>query len=352
MEENFRLNILHRIVNAIVTPIKINEQELLVTSSIGIATYPNDGKTADELIKHADIAMYRAKELGKNNFQFFTQSMNEKAEKRLQIENLLRNAITKKELLLYYQPKVDLNSMQIVGMEALIRWNSKELGFVSPADFIALAEDTDLILPIGAWVLKTACKQVSAWKEAGYGDFLMSVNVSVRQFNRADFIETIQTTLDEAGLKASQLELEVTESILMKDIDLSSQTMRRLRSMGVKISIDDFGTGYSSLSYLKELPIDTLKIDKVFIDDIVASTDKAPIVETIIILAKNLGLNVVAEGVESLDQVNYLTERGCDQIQGYYFSKPESGELIEKKLIKANAKALKEPIHSNSALTA
>lgn len=346
MEENFRLNILHRIINTIATPINISGQELLITSSVGIATYPHDGKTADQLIKHADIAMYRAKELGKNNFQFFTQSMNEKAAKRLQIENLLRSAIPKEELLLYYQPKVDLNTMQTIGMEALIRWNSKELGFVSPVDFIPLAEDTDLIFPIGAWVLKTACKQACEWKKAGYGDLLMSVNVSSRQFIRSDFIETIQTTLAETGLEASQLDLEITESILMHDINLSIQTMRTLRSMGVKISIDDFGTGYSSLSYLKELPIDTLKIDKAFIDDIVSSADKAPIVETIIILAKNLGLTVVAEGVESLEQVNYLVEKRCDQIQGYYFSKPDRAEMIEKKLIKSATKATS----SNSAL--
>lgn len=342
MEENFRVNILHRLINAVTTPVNVNGQELVMTSSVGIAVYPNDGKTADQLIKHADIAMYRAKELGKNNFQFFTQDMNKKAEKHLRMENLLRSAMDKNELVLYYQPKVDINTMQIIGMEALIRWNSKELGFVSPVNFIPLAEETDLILPIGEWVLKTACKQALAWKEAGYGELLMSVNVSARQFKRNDFIETIQTILDETGLKASQLELEVTESIIMNETDLTGQVMHTLRAMGIKISIDDFGTGYSSLSYLRQLPIDTLKIDKSFIDDIAKSTGKSPIVETIITLARNLGLSVVAEGVESLEQVIYLTEQGCNQIQGYYFSKPESAEVIEKKLIEANSKIIKK----------
>lgn len=341
MDENLRMGILNRLINSVAMPIKIEEQELIITCSVGISIYPNDGATTDQLIKHADMAMYRAKELGKNNFQFFTQAMNEKVTKHLHMENLLHKALDRNELILHYQPKVDLISMQIVGMEALIRWNSEELGLISPVQFIALSEETGLILPIGEWILRTACKQAVAWEKAGYQDLLMSVNVSARQFKQNNLVDSIQSILNETGLKAEQLELELTESMIMNEIDVSFAVLAKIKSLGIKLSVDDFGTGYSSLSYLKNLPLDTLKIDKSFIDDIVLRTDNAPIVETIITLAKNLNLKVVAEGVESFEQVSYLTAHGCNQIQGYYFSKPECAESIEKKLIEFKNKTLK-----------
>lgn len=342
MDENLRMGIVNRLVDCIAIPIRINNQELNITCSLGISVYPNDGTSAGDLIKYADIAMYRAKELGKNNFQFFTKAMNEKVAKRVHMENLLRKALNQNELSVYYQPKLDLNSMQIVGMEALIRWNNTELGFVSPLQFIALAEETGLIVGIGEWVMRTACEQAAKWTSAGFGNILMSVNVSARQFKQNNLISTIQTILDETGLPAQQLELELTESMIMNEVDVSSALLAKIKSLGVQLSIDDFGTGYSNLTYLKNLPIDTLKIDKTFIDDIVMHTDKAPIVDTIIALTKNLNLKVIAEGVETSEQVTYLKNHGCNQIQGYYFSKPECAELIEKKLIEANAEVNKK----------
>ncbi|MFH1494870.1 MAG: EAL domain-containing protein [Pseudomonadota bacterium] len=331
-DENLRMGILHRLIEAVATPIKLDEQEIVTTCSIGVAVYPSDGATPDILVKHADIAMYRAKELGKNNFQFFTQHMNEKVTERLRTETHLRRALELNEFLLLYQPKVDLDTKQIVGVEALIRWRSKELGFISPEQFIALAEETGLIVPIGEWVLRTACAQAVAWQKAGFGQLLMSVNLSIRQFRHANLIESISGILKETGLQASYLELELTESLVMNEYENSIKTLHDIKLLGIHLSIDDFGTGYSSLSYLKNLPLDTLKIDKSFIDEITIHSEESPIVASIISLARNLKLKVVAEGVESHEQVMYLISQGCNEMQGYYFSRPEPAETVETML--------------------
>ena len=337
MDDNLRLGILNRLIESVATPVRINNHELITTCSIGVAVYPNDGNNTDTLIKHADIAMYRAKELGKNNFQFFTQFMNKKAAERMRMEFLLRKAMERNELQLHYQPKVDLTTHQIVGLEALIRWNNEELGMVSPATFIPLAEETGLILEIGECVIRQSCIQAVAWQKAGLGELVMSVNLSARQFGQYDLAESIRVILVETGLKAEHLELELTESLFMKNSGDILKVLHEIKALGVKLSIDDFGTGYSNLSYLNSLPLDTLKIDKTFTDDILLNHNNAPIVDTIITLAKNLELTVVAEGVESATQVTYLSARGCDQIQGYYFSRPEPAEQIKAMLI-ANKK--------------
>jgi diguanylate cyclase (GGDEF)-like protein len=320
--ENIQLSVLNRIMEAVAEPAYINNIELITSCSIGIAVYPNDGNNAETLIKDADIAMYRAKELGRNNYQFFTQDLNDKAAERMQMISLLRKAIEHDELSLHYQPKVDLQTNEVVGLEALLRWYSPTLGNVSPDKFISVAEEAGLIISIGEWVLHTACQQMILWQQAGIKSLLMSVNVSARQFQEQDFVEKIQSILLKTGLKAENLELELTENILMDSSDQTVNTLTKIESLGITLSIDDFGTGYSNLSYLHKLPIHILKIDKVFIDAVTAGAQKAPIVDTIIHFAKNLNLKVVAEGVETADQVNYLKKQGCDQIQGYFFSKP------------------------------
>lgn len=332
LDENLGMGVLVRLIQAVETTGIIEGNEIISTCSVGVSVYPTDGSTPDMLLKNADIAMYRAKELGRNNFQFFTQSMNEKVANRQSMETQLRKAIEHNEFLLFYQPKVDLNTKQIVGMEALIRWNSKELGFISPQHFISLAEETGLIIPIGEWALKTACAQAVAWQKAGWGKLLMSVNLSSRQFGKKNLVESIAAILSETGLDAGNLDLELTESLIMNEIKNSLKVLRNIKSLGISLSIDDFGTGYSSLSYLKSLPVDSLKIDKSFIDDIVLHTDEAPIVASVISLAKNLKLKVIAEGVESHEQVTYLESHGCNEIQGYYFSRPEPAESIETML--------------------
>lgn len=337
MEDNLRTGMLNRLVHALEAPFTIEGNEIITTCSAGVAVYPADATSTDALLSNADIAMYRAKELGKNNFQFFTQSMNEKMADRLRVETHLRKALELNELEVFYQPKVDLHTKQIVGMEALIRWNSKELGFISPVNFIPLAEETGLIVPIGEWVLKTACTQVVAWQKAGYGKLVMAVNLSARQFNQKNLLKSITDTLEETGMDAQQLELELTESLIMDDAVGAEKILNSIKSLGIHLSIDDFGTGYSSLSYLKNLPVDTLKIDKSFTDDIVLHSDEAPIVASIIALAKNLKLNVVAEGVENYEQVRYLSAHSCNEIQGYYFSEPAPAEIIES-LLKAGKK--------------
>ncbi len=332
MDENLRLGVLRRLIEAVETPVRIGGDAIVSTCSVGVSVYPSDGSTPDMLLKNADMAMYRAKELGRNNLQFFTQAMNEKVTDRLRMETHLRKALELNEFSLFYQPKVDLNTKQIVGMEALIRWNSKELGIVSPQHFIPLAEETALIVPIGEWVLKTACAQAVAWQKAGFGKLLMSVNLSARQFRQTNLIESIVTILKETGLDAENLDLELTESLIMNEVESSLKVLHDIKSLGVSLAIDDFGTGYSSLSYLKILPVDSLKIDKSFTDDIVLHTDEAPIVASVISLARNLKLKVVAEGVESYEQVTYLASHGCNEIQGYYFSRPEPAESIETML--------------------
>jgi diguanylate cyclase (GGDEF)-like protein/PAS domain S-box-containing protein len=331
-DEHLKAGVVQRIMDVVAQPLRIEGHEFFVTFSSGVAAYPADGDNAEMLVKHADIAMYRAKELGRNNFQFYTSAMNERALERLRIEGDLRNALERGEFLLHYQPQVDLGSGQIVGMEALIRWQHPELGMVSPLRFIGLAEETGLIIPIGAWVLRTACAQCKAWQQAGLGRLRIAVNLSARQFAQQDLVRFIADVLEETGLDPTCLEIELTESLVMKDVERAIGILRDLKSLGVHISVDDFGTGYSSLSYLKRFPIDVLKIDQSFVRDITLDPDDAAIVASIISLAHSLRLHVIAEGVETEEQLAYLRQHRCDEMQGYYFSRPvpalEFGQLL------------------------
>ena len=324
-----------RIMETVSTPVLIEGRELSLSCSIGVAVYPNDGVTPEVLIERADIAMYRAKETGRDNFQFFTSAMNEHLLERLRFESDLRSAIVSNEFLLHYQPQVDLRSGKVVGMEALIRWRHPELGMVAPNRFIGVAEETGLIGPIGDWVIRTACAQNMEWQRAGYGPLRVAVNLSAHQFRQPDLVKSIAAVLQENNMEAHHLEIELTETLVMHDVENAIGVLRDLKALGVKLSIDDFGTGYSSLSYLRRFPIDVLKIDQSFVRDIALDSDDAVIVTSIISLAHSLRLDVIAEGVETVEQLAYLRRHGCDEMQGYYFSKPvaavEFGQLLQQK---------------------
>lgn len=321
-----------RFMKIVSEPIMIEEREFHLSCSVGVAVYPEDGTTPELLIERADIAMYRAKESGRNTFQFFTAAMNERLVERLRLEADLRKAIERNELVLHYQPQVDLVSGQIVGVEALIRWQHPQLGMVSPLRFIPVAEETGLIGPIGDWVIRTAVAQNMAWQCSGYGQLRLAVNLSAYQFEQPELVESIAAVLQEHAMESHQLEIELTESMVMKDVESAIGVLRNLKALGVKLSIDDFGTGYSSLSYLKRFPIDVLKIDQSFVRDIAVNSDDAAIVLAIISLAHSLRLRVIAEGVETASQLDFLRHHGCDEIQGYHFSRPlpaaELGQLL------------------------
>ena len=321
-DEPLTPDIVQRVMDSVAQPVMLGTKEFFVTCSIGVAVYPSEGTPADSLIEHADIAMYSAKKMGRNNFQFYTPAMNEESLERVRIEGALRNALERNEFVLHYQPQVDLKTGQIVGMEALIRWQHPELGMVPPNRFIGIAEETGLIVQIGAWVLRTACAQNKAWQEAGLGRLRVAVNLSARQFGAADLISGLEAVLQDTALDPDCLEIELTESLFMSDVTPAVELLHRMKSLGVNLSIDDFGTGYSSLSYLSRFPIDVLKIDRSFVADITHDANDAAIVTSIIALAHNLKLAVIAEGVETLDQLDYLRSHGCDEMQGYYFSKP------------------------------
>ncbi|MEC4718570.1 EAL domain-containing protein [Noviherbaspirillum sp. CPCC 100848] len=331
-EEHLSPVLVQRIMDAVAQPIVIEGYEFVMGSSIGIAVCPSDGMDADTLIKHAGIAMYRAKETGRNNFQFFTPAMNDHAMERLRIENNLRSALEREEFFLHYQPQVDLATGRVLGMEVLIRWQHPVLGMVPPDRFIELAEEIGLIVPIGAWVLRTACRQCVAWQRAGLGQLRVAVNLSPLQFYQEDLVHTVKGVLAESGLAPHLLELELTESMMMNDIEHAVCILRDLKSIGVHLSIDDFGTGYSSLSYLKRFPIDLLKIDQSFVRDITIDPDDEAIVLSIISLAHSLRLKVIAEGVETEAQLAYLKRHGCDYMQGYYFSRPLPAQAFEQLL--------------------
>jgi len=331
-DEPLTSDIVQRVMDAVAQPVILGAKEFFVTCSIGVAAYPSDGTPSENLIEHADIAMYRAKKLGRNNFQFYTPAMNEESLERVRIESALRNALDRNEFVLHYQPQVDLQSGRIVGMEALIRWKHPELGMVPPVRFIGIAEDTGLIVPIGAWVMRTACAQNKAWQDAGLGPLRVAVNLSARQFGAADLIPNIEAVLNDTGLEPSCLELELTESLFMSDVTPAVELLHRMKSLGINLSIDDFGTGYSSFSYLSRFPIDVLKIDRSFVNDITHDANDAAIVASIIALAHNLRLSVIAEGVETAEQLDYLRHQGCDEMQGYYFSKPLPAHEFEQLL--------------------
>lgn len=317
------------ILHTISYPIFVEGNELYTSASIGISMFPTDSEDIQMLLKHANVAMYQAKQMGRNLSQFYTDDIITKTPDRLALENDMRHAIERDELTLYYQPQIDIRTGEIVGMEALIRWNHPEHGMISPGVFIPLAEETGLIIPIGDWVLETACRQNQRWQELGYPPARVAVNLSAAQFFQEDVVGKIQSILAKTGLAAEYLELEITESIAMHSISRVTETLQELTETGVVISIDDFGTGYSSLSYLKNFPIKRLKIDQSFIRSIPNSTGDAAIATSIIAMAHSLGLKVLGEGVETEDQQNFLKERGCDEMQGYLFSRPLPLEEVE-----------------------
>lgn len=306
----------------------IDSNEIEITTSIGISIFPDDGCDVDHLIKYADAAMYHAKKNGRNNYQFFSDEMNQLALERTSIIQKLRHAQERQEFYLHYQPQVDLRSGRIIGVEALLRWNNPEVGMISPGYFIPIAEETGLIVPIGEWVLREACRQNSEWRMLGLPEVTMAVNLSAVQFRQNNFGETIKAILCEYGLDPSGLELEITEGAVMHNAEASIALLLELKAMGLKLAMDDFGTGYSSLSYLKRFPINKLKIDQSFVRDMTIDSDDAVIVSMIINMARTLKLKVIAEGVETAEQLFFLKNQECDEMQGYYFSKPMSPDKM------------------------
>lgn len=323
-----------RILENFRSPWILEGREYYITASMGIAVYPNDGQDESTLVKNADIAMYRAKDKGKNNYELFMESMNRKIIDKLNLENALRHAIAKEDFVLYYQPQIDIATGEIISVEALIRWNREGVGLVQPLEFIPAAEESSLIIPLGEWVLKTACKQNVKWLSLGFKPLLMAVNLSAKQFQQRDLVEMIDRVLHETGMEPTLLELEITESTAMQDIDFTVEVLKKLREKGIRISLDDFGTGYSSLNYLKILPLDTLKIDKSFIHDIALNPNEEAIAKSVIGIAHKMNLMVVAEGVETNDQLEFLKVHMCDKVQGYLLSKPlpsdQIGEILKK----------------------
>ncbi|WP_059172365.1 bifunctional diguanylate cyclase/phosphodiesterase [Bacillus sp. FJAT-27445] len=322
-----------RILNDFSRPFGINGEEFFVTPSIGISVYPCDGADGETLIKNADTAMYLAKDRGKNNYQFYTSHLHGLSSKKMELETGLRKAIELGQLTLHYQPQVELETGNIIGVESLIRWEHPQKGLVSPAEFIPLAEETGLIVPIGRWVLKKACEQHQLWQEKGFPPLTISVNISVRQFQDDNFVESVKRILLETGMDPSSLELEITESI-MQNFERSITILGQLNQLGLKIALDDFGTGYSSLSNLKHLPIDTIKIDKSFLDDIQADALEGAMVKTILDMGLNMRFHVIAEGIEKPEQVGYLLSNGCTVGQGFHFSRPLPPSQIERLLSK------------------
>jgi diguanylate cyclase (GGDEF)-like protein/PAS domain S-box-containing protein len=311
-----------KILKALAEAHSTDHHELHVTGSIGISVYPDDGVDAETLIKNADTAMYQAKANGRQSYQFFKSAMNVRAVERQSIEEGLRRALNQGELELHFQPKVNLKTRTITGAEALLRWTHPTKGSVSPAEFISVAEDSGLIVPIGSWVLREACKQAHAWADAGLPPLTIAVNVSAMEFANDDFLENAFSILQETGMSPNRLELELTESVLMKHVESAVSVLQALRNKGIRVAVDDFGTGYSSLSYLRKFPVDALKIDKSFTSQISSDGEDSIIVKAVIAMAHSLKLKVIAEGVETLDQLQFLCAHRCDEAQGYHFSRP------------------------------
>ncbi|MBL0224384.1 MAG: EAL domain-containing protein [Geobacteraceae bacterium] len=324
----------HNIQELVSRPFAIDGHEFGITCSIGISLFPKDGNDVDSLLKNADAAMYRAKEQSRNSFQFYTSEMNDRVVERMVIERHLRHALELGQLEVHYQPQVEVNNGQLVGVEALLRWHSPELGTVPPDRFIPLAEETGLIVQIGEWVLKTCCEQNKAWQKAGLTPVTISVNISARQLQKKDLSAVIAEILRESGLEPRFLELEIVESMVMHDVESAAVIMKDLKKLGIMLAMDDFGTGYSSLSYLKRFPFDKLKIDLSFVRDIMTDPESAAIARAIIAMAHNLNLRAIAEGVETKEQLDYLRQHGCDEIQGYYVSRPVTALEFETLLRK------------------
>jgi len=328
------IGVVHKIMDRINIPLQLEEHEFYNSFSIGIALYPDDGDNAAVLLKNADAAMNKAKKNGRNTYQFYTQDMTEKALERLLLETSLRHAIKNDELEVYYQPQVNILSKAIIGMEALVRWHHKEMGMIPPSLLIPLAEETGLITAVDLCVMRSVVKQCRAWKREGLSVPRIAINLSVIELTHGSYIEAFTQALRDQECSPSMFELEITESQLMKDPQLSIQKLNQLKALGVTLSIDDFGTGYSSLSYLKQLPIHKLKIDKSFVDDIVNDKDDREIIKTIIAMAKNMKLRVIAEGVENGSQLEFLAQQGCHEVQGYYYYKPMSADELRPLLQK------------------
>jgi diguanylate cyclase (GGDEF)-like protein/PAS domain S-box-containing protein len=322
-----------KILSALSAPFEMEQNTLRITGSIGVTTYPEDGQSAELLIRNADLAMYQAKEKGRSNYQFYEKGMNVRAVERQSIEGDLRCALEKDEFVMHYQPKIDLKTGAITGVEALIRWNHPQRGLVGPLQFISIAEDCGLMLPIGRWVLRESCRQAKTWQDAGLPPVEMAVNVSSVEFRNDEFLKGISTILKETGLEPRFLELELTEGVLMQHAEFSVPVLQKLKAMGVRLAIDDFGTGYSSLSYLRQFPIDTLKLDQSFIHEINDDTDDATIISAVINMGCRMKHRVIAEGVETAEQLAFLRAHGCDEGQGYYFGRPmpalETAKLLD-----------------------
>jgi diguanylate cyclase (GGDEF)-like protein/PAS domain S-box-containing protein len=316
------VRVAQKVLSELSRAMTLDEFQLYVTASIGVSFFPNDGADLESLLQHAEAAMYRAKETGRNNYQFYRPEMNARTRERLLLENSLRQAVEKQQLILFYQPKIDLSSGQMTGVEALLRWRHPDLGMVSPVDFIPLAEETGLIVPIGEWVLRTACDQAKTWQRSGLPPFRVAVNISGHQFRQADFVDMVEGVLAQTGLNPQWLELEITESVVMENVEETILTLTALKARGMHLAIDDFGTGYSSLSYLKRFPITSLKIDRSFINEVGTDPNDAAIASSVIALAQAMSLEVVAEGIETEEQLRFLVARGCTEGQGYLFSRP------------------------------
>ena len=320
------------VIDSLNKPFQLDSAEIFIDSSIGISLYPDDGKDATQWVKNADAAMYAAKDSGRNTYRFYTSTLSDAVNERLKVETQLRHALERKELTVYYQPQINISSGRIVGAEALVRWNHPEEGMIPPLRFIPIAEETGQIIPLGEWVLQHACHQAKAWQDIGLPPITMAVNLSPRQFNQRNLLQTIETTLSESGLAPHYLDLEITESAIMEHGEESTQLLSSLRELGIHQSIDDFGTGYSSLAYLKRFDIDKLKIDKSFVDGTPDNSGDNEIVTMIIAMARNLKMQVLAEGVENEQQLEFLRLQGCDTYQGYLFSPPVTAEKFAKLL--------------------
>jgi predicted signal transduction protein with EAL and GGDEF domain len=312
----------NKILAELARPIEVLGHQITVTASIGISHYPNDANDVQHLLKHADSAMYQAKEAGRNTARFFTSDLNFLLSKRLEVESRLRRGIERNEFFLRYQPQVDVLSGKIVGLEALLRWNDPQHGEIYPKDFISIAEELGLIIPLGEWVFRTACLQIKAWEQDGYHDLKVSLNLSARQFLSRKLLPSMTAALLETGVSASSIDIEITEAVAMRNLEQSIEILTELRRMGATISIDDFGIGYSSLGQLKRLPAQTLKIDQSFISQLPDDINSSSITEAIIAMGKRLKLRVIAEGVEQVSQLEFLRANGCDAFQGFLYAKP------------------------------
>jgi len=323
----------NKVIESLTEPVFCDGHELHITTSVGISIYPYDGVDVDTLVKHADISMYRAKEMGRNKLVYFTTDMNASSRKRLTLESNLRTALDNNEFSLHYQPMIDIKYNRILGFEALLRWNNPDLGTVSPVEFIQLAEESGLIWSIGEWMLHNAFGQLKEWHDAGFPELEMAVNLSSAQITRPGFESTVESAMFEADISPERVVLEITENVAMKNIESSAATLRKLRDMGVSIAMDDFGTGYSSLSHLRRLPIDTIKLDQSFVREIPDNKEDVLIAEAIIAMAKSLGMTLVVEGIEQTQQLDFFKQHGCRYAQGFLFSKPLAAEEIADLLI-------------------